>query len=346
MGRVTQADIARDMGISQVAVSKAIRGAPRISQDLREKVLERARELGYRPNRLARSLQGGRTRIVGFLAPTFGGRFFGGILRAIQRRLAEADYHVLLWQQEKGHSVDDRPIRAFQEYQVEGIIACPRSTVPWEESIYAELTPNDQVVYVNNRADLPGAHNVFSDDMDGMRQVVEHLVEQGHRHIGFVHPESRSGALKNRLEGFRSAMCAEGLDPLTCSVTESESEDLNPVRVRTFLRKAPPRITALACHNDPLAMRVLAFLNREGIAVPRNLSLTGYGDDLPFPDQLAVPLTTVDQRPDRLGRRAAETLLRLLEGESVASEQAEGVFLVGRRSVAEPRSGPLDNLDG
>jgi DNA-binding LacI/PurR family transcriptional regulator len=335
MAKVSQADIARDLGISQMTVSKAIRGAPRISEELREKVLRRAREMGYRPNRLARSLQGGRTRMVGFLAPTFSGRFFSGLLRAIQQGLAAADYHVLLWQQEAGVSVDDRPVRAFQEYQVDGIIACARHTVPWEESIYARAELQEPVVYVDNRAELPEAHNVYSDDADGMRQVIEHLVERGHRRIGFLYPDSQSGTVYSRLAGFRAVMAGQGLDPVTCACTETESDHLLTGRLEAFLTADHPDLTALTCHNDPLAMRVLGFLKEVGLSVPGDLSLVGYGDDLRYADQMRVPLTTVDQHPDRLGRRAAEALLDLLEEEDVPHDQAEPVSLVARESVAE-----------
>lgn len=335
MARVSQADIARELGISQMTVSKAIRGAPRISEELREKVLRQAREMGYRPNRLARSLQGGRTRMVGFLAPTFSGRFFSGLLRAIQQRLAADDYHVLLWQQEAGVSVDDRPIRAFQEYQVDGIIACARHTVPWEESIYARMEMKEPVVYVDNRADLPGAHNVFSDDADGMRQVIEHLVRRGHQRIAFLYPDSQSGTVHSRLEGFRAAMAAKGLDPVTCACTETESDRIRAGHLRGFLTRDQPDLTALTCHNDPLAMRVLGFLEGEGLSVPGDVSLVGYGDDLRFAEKMAVPLTTVEQHPHRMGRRAAESLLHLLEDEEVPHDQAEPVSLVVRESVAD-----------
>jgi LacI family transcriptional regulator len=161
----------------------------------------------------------------------------------------------------------------------------------------------------------------------------------GHRRVAFLYPDTRSGSTRNRLNGFREAMASAGLEPLACAVTEHEAPALDIARLREFLRVRHPDVTTVVCFNDPLAMTLLGPLREMGLAVPNELSIVGYGDDLQWSEEMKLPLTTVDQCPHEVGAVAARSLLGLLSGRRPPASQAVPVSLVVRESVAAPRTG-------
>ena len=346
MRQTTQADIARDLGISQFTVSKAIRGTGSLSEACRQRILNRAAELGYSPNRLARSMKNGRTPIVGYLAPAFSGQYFVGLERSIQLTFSARGYNVLLSEHRPDEPVDDVPIQTFLDFRVAGIIACPLSVVPWEESVYARLPADTPIVYVDTQVTLPGAHSLFSDDVSGMRQIVEHLVARGHRCIAYVAPRSFPSYVNIRRTGFEAAMTAVGLEPLVCGLAPKNEEmmqEAGSARMHEFLFEQHPEVTALVCWNDPLAMQVMKALRGFGLDVPRDLSLVGYGDDIAYMDEQRTPLTTVCQHPEKIGQKAAQSLSRLMRRQDVPTAQSLPVSLVVRQSVAPPRASLLQN---
>ena len=144
---VRQSDIARELGITQVAVSKALRGAADISEKMRQEVLAAADKLGYRKNMIAHSLAEGKTKIIGYLVPGSSGHFFSHILSSIQTYLQAEGYQLLIKTHDGSSELDDNDVELFMNYHVDGIISFPKCAVSWEESIYKKLlTQNIPIV--------------------------------------------------------------------------------------------------------------------------------------------------------------------------------------------------------
>ena len=316
----SQAEIAKNLGLSQQAVSKALRGDADISGKVRERVEVEAKRLGYRSNKLARSLVSGKTGLVGLFLPNFSSPYFLNLFNAIEDALGQNGYQVLAkrWDRHTGSDADD--LDALLQYRVDGLLVSPRHNTAWEDSVYAELLGRDmKMVSVSGRVGLPGIHHVGSDDLGGAKAAVKHLLANGHRSIVYAGPaDSPDPALVNRRSSYLKTMADAGLD-----AKELDSLD-------ALLSTAPP--TAFFCSSDMAAVELIRLLRERGLSVPDDISVMGYGDNLACPQEMKVPLTTVSQHSERIGATAVEMLMKLLAGEDVADIDIPAEIIV-RESV-------------
>ncbi len=337
---INQTYIAQQVGLSQRAVSKALRGESGVSAKTRERVLAVARECGYRPNRLARALADGTTRVIGMLTPAFSGQYFTGQIFAAQQVLSEQQYGLLLSHWRQSDPTDDHDINVMLQHQVDGILSIPKAAVPWETSIYAELAAQRvNVVCMGQEVALPGLCSVYSDDLSGSRRATEFLLRLGHRHIAYLGPGAPLSTSQNlRRQGYHEAIMAAGLKPCEISTDTGDADDIRTTVLATVIEA--PEITALICYNDHEALRAVDALHGMALSVPGDISVVGFGNDLPYPDHMQIPLTTVNQSAEELGRLAAEQLLRMIAGEDVHGSIVVPTELVIRRSTGQPPARP------
>lgn len=335
--RPKQSDIADRLGISQVAVSKALNGAPDISEAIRKQVVSTAEQLGYRPNMIARSLAVGKTHILGYTAPTLKGEFFAGLMESIQLSAAAAEYRVLVTTHNRTLDVDDPEIDLFMHSHVDGIIAFPKAAVPWEQTAYADLLRRRvPIVFLNQDVTLPGAVSVFSDGYGGARQAVAHMVQHGHRAIGAVLPAAEmDSTVIRRLEGYRAGMAEAGLVPRDDWVWRLDGHE--PAELGRRI-KAHPELTGLFCYNDGLALGVYGACRELGLSIPRDLSVVGFGAELQYNHLLHTPLTSVSQCSAEMGRVAVKLMLGILDGQLLDARHIIPTRLVEAASVTPPRT--------
>ncbi len=331
---VRQSDIARELGITQVAVSKALRGAADISEKMRQEVLAAADKLGYRKNMIAHSLAEGRTKIIGYLVPGSSGHFFSHILSSIQTYLQAEGYQLLIKTHDVSSELDDNDVELFMNYHVDGIISFPKSAVPWNESIYKKiLKQNIPIVLLNQDVDLPGAVCVFSDNNRGAIECVNHLVKNGHREIGIILPDHMyDTTVQNRYQGY-----IDGLEQNNIRANNDYVVRYNvmPALERSFVGffKNNPQITAVLCYNDHVAMKLYDFAKEMNFKIPDDLTVIGFGNDIAYPEHLAVPLSTVSQCGIEMGRTAVELLMKKINGERVPARNVIPTEFISRQSV-------------
>ncbi len=334
---VNQTHLAQRLGLSQRAVSKALRGQPGVSEATRARVMAMAQECGYRPNRLARALADGASKVIGMLTPAFGGSYFSDQIFAAQRYLDEHQYGLLLSHWRQNDPTDDSDINIMLQHQVDGILSIPKAIVPWKESIYAELAEQQvSIVCIGQEVPLPGFCSVCSDDLNGSRRATEFLLRLGHRHavyIGPLAPLSSSQIL--RRQGYEEVMVAASLTPVAVETGVGDhGSSMRDAVIATVIKR--PEVTAIICYNDTDALHAIDALHGMDLSVPEDISVVGFGNDLPYPEHMQVPLTTVNQSAESLGRLAATQLLRMIAGEDVSGTHLVPTELVIRRSTAKP----------
>jgi LacI family transcriptional regulator len=294
-------EVARRAGVSIATVSRAHRDAARVSPATRERVRQAVAELGYRPSRLGRSLARGRHDAIGIVFPDLSGPYFSSVILGYEEASA-ADGQSVLILATHGRAASATQVSDLSD-RVDGLVLLGRTV--GDESV-AELEALGIPLVLLARPASGTADSVRAENRDSARRLTTHVIEHGHRRIGFLGDPNATPDGAERWDGFLHAHRRAGLrvwrDPIPSGFRESDG-----LAAALPLLSASTRPTALVCVNDEVAMGVLDAARGIGLRVPDELAVTGW-DDVPAARHLNPPLTTVRQPMLDLGRRAAELL--------------------------------------
>jgi LacI family transcriptional regulator len=305
-------DIARDLGVSVITISKVLRNHPDVGDETRERVLARVKELDYRPNLAARSLVTGRTYLVGLVVPDLLHPFFAEIAKSLSETLRGSGYYLIVSSSEEDPDIEEQEINQLLARRLDTlIIASCRSTVELFFRIEKDKTP-----YVLIDRVLPGltANFIGVDDQAVGRLATKHLIDIGCKRIAHIRgPETSTGV--RRLEGYKQALVQAGLKVIDdYIITEPKGDVETKQRGADAMRQLlslKPRPDAVFCFNDPLAMGVMNYALDQGIRIPEDIAVIGCGN-LHYDDSLRVPLSSIDQHSRQIGEEAARIALGIL----------------------------------
>ena len=327
--RPTMADVARHVGVSRALVSIVFRGVDGASEATRQRVLEAAAELGYRPDSLAQGLRRSRTRNLGVLF-SLRRPFEVELVEHMHPVVEKLGYHLLLGAFTPARG-QDAVIDELLRYRCEGLIVVGpdlhgRDLEPLLEEV--------AVVEVGRGVTRGPVDVVRNDDAVGTRQAVEHLVGLGHRAIAYIDGGANPGA-DDRSAGYRAAMADHGLDAEIRVVPGGYTEDQGARAGATLLAEGLP--TAVIAANDLCAIGLLDTVLRAGVRVPADLSVIGY-DDSRFALLPGIDLTSVRQDIPRMARLAVRAAVERLERPGrKPKDVALRPKLVVRGTTAAPR---------
>jgi len=342
-------EVAKRAGVSQATVSYVLnnREGQSISESTRARVLDAARELKYRPNRLANGVLRGKSSVIGLIAPWLESSFHVSILNGIREEIEQAGYHALVaWGK---HRAEDQAeeVELLREHRVEGIVyICEGSDVRGHASAWLKGVVDDHLpcVVIDDRTLSPLVDCVVSDDLGGAALAVEHLVGLGHRRISYWSAYWDSSTYGDRLQGYKDGLARAGIlfDPSLC-VPFPESPRRTAIQLRKCLSvPAPP--TAIFASGDVQAMIIRHAAEDLGIAVPEELAVVGYSDQA---YAIYNDITSIRQNSHEMGRAGARRLLHRLkvpnqpaEVTSVATE-----LVVRSSTVAQQRGHRFDQDD-
>lgn len=305
-------DIARDLGISTVTVSKVLRGSPDISEKTRALVLKRMQELNYKPNMLARGLASGRTFTVGLVVPDLVHPFFAEFAKALAGTLRGAQMALLLASAEESPELEQQEIRTLLGRNVDVLlIASCQARLKSFYELGDERTP---FLLVDRNFPYLSAHFVGSDDYEIGRIATEHLIATGRKRIAHIGGRAMSPSVE-RLRGYRETLHRHQMQsPDERIVTLERVEELGDeagYEAMNELLKLPTRPDAVFCYNDLTAIGAMEAARAAGLEIPGDVAFVGAGN-LRYAKYLRVPLTSIDQQPETLGRRAGELALEVM----------------------------------
>lgn len=311
---ITIKEVAKRAGVSVKTVSRALNNETEISKSTRAHVLEVAREMGYRPNLLARSLVTGRTHAVGIIIPDVTDPFFPELILGAEAVAQKRGFNVFLCNSGKDPVQELNYVDLLSERQVDGMIIVGSRLDP--EGLRAAT--KDQHVVILSPYHISSADLFQMDDEQGGYEVGKHLLELGHKCFGFV---EGSWARANRYHGLLRALREQGLDEknihtqIGADRTVAEGE-----KAARSLLERNPQITAIFCYNDVMAIGVLQAARRIGRQVPKDLSIVGF-DDIPEAERTCPPLTTFHFNRTDIGALMMNVLLDAIEGKRQTTEQ-------------------------
>jgi LacI family transcriptional regulator len=305
-------DIARDLGVSVVTISKVLRNHPDVGAETRERVLARVRELDYRPNLAARSLVTGRSYLVGLVIPDLLHPFFAEIAKSLSDALRKCGYYLIVSSSEEDPELEEQEINQLLERRLDAlIVASCRSTVDLFFRIENQKTP-----YVLIDRSLPGlsANFVGVDDEAAGALATEHLIDIGCKRIAHIGgPETSPGI--GRKEGYKRVLSQSGLSVVEDYIVTKRKGDVETKQhgeeAMRQLLNLKPRPDGVFCFNDPMAMGAMNHVFDQRLRVPEDIALIGCGN-LHYDDSLRVSLSSIDQHSRRIGEEAARITFAIL----------------------------------
>ncbi|MEV6376296.1 LacI family DNA-binding transcriptional regulator [Micromonospora musae] len=332
-------EVARHAGVSLGTVSNVLNRPDMVSPTTRQRVLDAIAELGYVRNDSARQLRAGQSRTIAIVVLDVANPFFTDMVRGAEQVVEETGAMLIVCNSGEDSARERRHLELLEEQRVRGVLITPVGDGP-QPHLEKLIDRGIPVVLVDRGTGRASRCSVAVDDVLGGRLAMDHLLDQGHRRVAYVGGPLSIAQVAERHAGAAAALEDRGADAelrvaattsLTVAAGRRAAEDLLALPARQ-------RPTAVFCANDLLALGVLQELTARGLRVPADIAIVGY-DDIEFAAAAAVPLSSVRQPREQLGRTAAELLLEEAE-HGVAHQHRHVVFqpeLVVRRSSDQVR---------
>jgi DNA-binding LacI/PurR family transcriptional regulator len=329
-------DIADRAGVSIMTVSKALRGASDISSQTRSRIKLLAQQMGYVPDTMAQGLRNRTSKLLGLVLSTVTSPVLARTIAAIEEGAHEWGYDLILTHTLNVPEREEVCIRRLLARRVEGLFIAPVYRLAPTAAIYQELMGRQTpTVILGHRAPFCAQFsNVETDDVTGSFLITRHLLELGHRRIAFLSGSSAAPWAQERLEGYRRALREAQIEPddrliFSAGATMEEGE-----KAALQMLNESASMTAIQAANDLVAFGVANVLLNQGVKIPQDISIAGFGN-VSLSEHFRVPLTTVRQPKLRLGVAAVEILQKLRGGERPESRRLPTEIIL-RASTGPP----------
>ena len=334
-------DIALRAGVSVMTVSKVMRDAPDISAATKERIRKMAGEMGYVPDSMAQSLRNRTTKLFGLVISAITNPVFARTVSALEESAFELGYDIVLAHSLNLPEREERCIHRLISRRVDGIFITPVYRLSPEAAIYDELQRLQlPTIVLGQRGPFCGRFpNVETDDLAASHEATRHLISLGHRRIAFLAGPTHSPPAQERLEGYRRALREAQIEPDDRLVFTSGSTIEEGEKAVLQMLNESSKATAVQAFNDLVAIGAANQLLQQGLKIPQDISVVGFGNIL-VSEHFRIPLTTIRQPKYRLGMAAMDSMQKLLRGERVDSKRLPAELVV-RESTAPPKAGSV-----
>jgi LacI family transcriptional regulator len=311
---VTLKDIARHVGVSVTTVSRALGGYDDVAEETKQRVLQAAHEMGYRPHTIAQSLRRRRTNTVGLIIPTAGPRFsdpyFTEILTGIGNEAAEHEFDLLVSTRAPGTQEQETYERMAGSRRVDGLLVI-RTRCHDERIAYLVQSGFPFVAFGRSDLDLDFPY-VDVDGTKGLDEATQYLIDLGHRRIAYISAPLNLMFANYRLGGYKRALERNGLPVQEEWIAIGHLTQEDGYREGSRLLDLEPAPTAIIAANDLMALGVISAAQERGLTVGRDLAVAGF-DDIPLAEHSHPSLTTVHQPIYDIGKMICRMLIQLIE---------------------------------
>ncbi len=305
----TIGDVARRAGVSRATVSRVLNEYPHVRPQVRTDVQRAIRALRYRPDQVARSLARRETKTLGLVVADITNPFYAETARAIVETARGHGYNVILCNTDNLHRLQEEYVEVLRQRRVDGIIF---GSVFLDDPVVEALVEAGYPCVMYNRRLRSGRGNyIVLDNASASHDLTRHLLDLGHRHIGFITGLRDLSTASDRLRGYRAALRAAGLpvDPSLIRPGAFKAEMAQ--RAAQELLKLPRRPTAIMAGNDLMALGVMQAAGDLGLRVPEDLAVVGF-DDIEIAAHRQIQLTTMAQQKAEMGRMAVVWMLEII----------------------------------
>ena len=323
--KTTIYDIAKRVNLTAATVSRALNNNPKISENTRKLVQETAIEMNYEQNTLARALKSGKSFNVGVIVPRMDSNFFASVIRGIEEELYPKGYHVIVCQTHDQENLETGNIMSLLNAQVDGILMSI-SNSKTKTKIFNNLSQKRvPLIFFDRKKDIPGVSSVTIDDFNGSYVATKHLIEQGCNRIAHLSNDRSLEIFKNRYLGYKQAILDHGLAFDEDLVIETASNVEEGRNVTKQLLNMEIRPDAIFSSSDFTALGAIQEIKEQGLKIPEDISVVGFSNE-PFTRFMELSITSVDQSPIEMGRRAAKVFLEEVDNKDLKREPQQIVL--------------------
>ena len=313
MKKISIHDLARQLKVSSATISFVLNGKAsekRISRALENKIIKYALKSGYRPNRVAKSLRTGKSRIIGMLVEGISDPFFASIARIIEEKAHQHDYKIFYSSTKNDAAITKELIKVYRDTQVDGYIIAPPPGI--EEDIRGLMEDDLPVVLFDRHFPGLATHNVVVDNFSGSFQAIQHFLQNGYENIGFVTLDSRQTQMTDRLNGYTKAMKENKLDKWVLKIAYGTENSLAVAKIKSFLKKNP-LLDAVLFATNYLAISGLEAIDDLGLSIPEDIGVIGFDDNTHF-SLFSPSITAIAQPVQMISEEAVRKLMICLSG--------------------------------
>jgi LacI family transcriptional regulator len=324
---VRMKDIARDLGVSLMTVSKGLRNEPDVGEATRQRILKRAKELNYLPNVNARSLATGKSNLIGMVVPDLLHPFFADVAHGLSMTLRREGYFLIVTSSEEDPELEEKEIEQLLTRRLDAlVIASVRTNARAYQNIAVQRTP---YILIDRKFSRDSGYFVGCDDTKIGFLATEHLINMGCKRIAHIRgPKNSTG--NGRFKGYEKALKQRGIAMREEYVVDGSMADTDAQRsgaaATRHLLNLKRKPDGIFCFNDPLAVGALRAFQEQNIQVPQDVALIGCGN-IHYDDSLRVPLSSIDQQSHAIGEQTALLALELIKSGELGSS---------RRILVEP----------
>lgn len=324
--RVTISSIAHEIGVSNTLVSMVLNGkgnANSINKETQKRVLDKAREMNYQPNQVARGLRTGTTKTIGLIVADISNPIYSRVARIAEDYANQEGYSLFVCSSDEDENREKKLLQMLVDRQVDGIILA--STMQNPDTIQKLINQNFPIVLFDRYFDGLECNYVGADNETATQEAIHHLIKKGHQNIGFLtlSPEHIS-SLRDRKKGFQNAMENAGLKIYPNHMLELGFDDLkykNYEKIQDFLKNNPD-MTAIFTTNNNLAVGCLDATHQLGKRIPEDISLITF-DDVELFQYTNPPLSSIAQPIEKIGEIAISSLLQQIKSQEIRNLKKE-----------------------
>ena len=318
--RITIADVAAAAGVSMMTVSRAINSREGINEETRQRIMQIAADLGYRPSQIARGLVTHQSTTLGLVMPDVANPFFSQIARGAEEIAYQHNYSLFLINTGEDSQREKDALNSLLEKDIDGAVLCSSRLSQEEMMTYLEYLPAAVLVNRELKQTTPHVATLNVDDRSGTQSCLDYLVSKGRQKIALLAGPQFSVSGQRRLEGYRDGLRKHNI-PLNPEYIEScapDTEGGNEAALRLFHRC--PDVDAVIAFNDLAALGVMRACVQTNRSVPQDVAVIG-ADDIPLAALTNPSLTTLHVDLTAMGETAMKTLLHLIDSPADAAQK-------------------------
>ncbi|MGJ8659038.1 MAG: LacI family DNA-binding transcriptional regulator [Cellulophaga fucicola] len=330
MKHITIKDVAKKLNVSISTVSRAFNNKYDIKEETKEKILKTAKELGYKPNPIAKKLSQQRSFTIGIIVPEFSNNFFPEVMLGAQEVLLKEGYQALIMQSNHSWAVEKKNVETLVNNMVDGLIISLTSENK-NNAYYNDLIKqNIPIVFFNRTVDQIKASKVLFDDYKWAMFATEHLIVQGYKNITHLEGDKNLTLTKNRLRGFTDAHKKYKLTVGKVVPCGFKMEDGERVAQEMIDKSEIPR--AIFAANDSSAVGAISVFKKNGYSIPKDIAIVGFTESN-LAKHTTPTLTSVEQPTNDIGQTAAKLLLEQINTKGLFVPQT--IVLNGRLNIRD-----------
>lgn len=328
LGQATIKDIARELNVSSSTVSRALKDYPGISDETKRKVKELAEKLNYRPNAVALSLRKSKSFTIGVVIPEVVHFFFSTVISGIEEVAYKNGYNVILCQTNEKLEREISCVETMLSNQIDGLLVS-YSKETTDFSHFTKLMEMElPIVFFDRTPNIEKTVNVTVNDFSGGYQATKHLIDQGYRKIVHLAGPSNLAISKKRMEGYLAALSDSGISiderlVVECPVAnEKESFEI----CLELFKNPQDRPDAIFAHHDMVAAGAMMAIKSLGLRIPEDVGVVGFSN-WQFAAMIDPPLTSILQPGTKIGEKATQILLEMINNKETNPEEIGNVVL-------------------